>query len=111
MLSFAHLTPAYYFCRDSGLIQAYRAWKAQYDTSYEAGNEYLLPGLPYSRFVLCSILYVYSYASHRDQLFFISFARIWAKNTKAAALVSVAIVSIIEAHQSNCNATDSASPD
>ncbi|KAE9406755.1 zincin [Gymnopus androsaceus JB14] len=56
---------------DSGLIQAYRAWKAQYDSSYEAGDEYLLPGLPYSR----------------EQLFFISFARIWAKNTMHAALV------------------------
>ncbi|KAE9406762.1 zincin [Gymnopus androsaceus JB14] len=56
---------------DSGLIQAYRAWKAQYNSSYEAGNEYLLPGSPYSR----------------DQLFFISFARIWPRNMKAAAAV------------------------
>lgn len=111
MLSFIHFTPVYYLCRDSGLIQAYRAWKAQYDTSYEAGNEYLLPGLPYSRFVFCYTAYIYSHTSRRDQLFFISFARIWAKNTKAAALVSVAIISIREAHRSNYNVTDSASPD
>jgi endothelin-converting enzyme len=56
---------------DTGLIQAYRAWKAQYDSSYKAGNENLLPGLPYSR----------------DQLFFISFARVWARSMKAAAAV------------------------
>ncbi|KAE9406756.1 zincin [Gymnopus androsaceus JB14] len=56
---------------DTGLIQAYRAWKAQYDSSYKTGNEYLLPGLPYSR----------------DQLFFISFARVWARSMKAAAAV------------------------
>ncbi|KAF7793093.1 hypothetical protein EIP86_004200 [Pleurotus ostreatoroseus] len=34
---------------DTGLIQAYRAWKAQFDVSYKAGNEYLLPGLRYTR--------------------------------------------------------------
>lgn len=34
---------------DSGLIQALRAWNAQYDASVEAGNEYLLPGLDYTR--------------------------------------------------------------
>jgi endothelin-converting enzyme len=34
---------------DSGLIQSFRAWKAQYDTSLEAGGEYLLPGLNYTR--------------------------------------------------------------
>jgi len=51
---------------DSGLIQAYRAWQAQYQDSYDAGNEYLLPGLNYTR----------------EQLFFISFARIWARNMK-----------------------------
>ncbi|KAK2467031.1 hypothetical protein APHAL10511_001289 [Amanita phalloides] len=51
---------------DTGLIQAYRAWKAEYEESYEAGNEYLLPGLNYTR----------------EQLFFISFARIWARNMK-----------------------------
>ncbi|KAI6009923.1 Metalloprotease [Pisolithus microcarpus] len=33
---------------DSGLVQAYRAWKAQYEDSYDAGNEYLLPGLKYT---------------------------------------------------------------
>ncbi|KXN89289.1 Endothelin-converting enzyme 2, partial [Leucoagaricus sp. SymC.cos] len=47
---------------DSGLIQSFRAWKAQYKTSLEAGGEYLLPGLNYTR----------------EQLFFMSFARIWA---------------------------------
>ena len=34
---------------DSGLIQAYRAWKAQYTTSLQGGNEFLLPGLNYKR--------------------------------------------------------------
>jgi hypothetical protein len=33
-----------------GLINSYRAWKAQYETSYENGNEYLLPGLNYTRY-------------------------------------------------------------
>ncbi|OAX38899.1 zincin [Rhizopogon vinicolor AM-OR11-026] len=56
---------------DSGLIQAYRAWKAQYEDSYEAGKEYLLPGLSYTR----------------EQLFFISFARTWAMNNKPADAV------------------------
>ncbi|KAF5370302.1 hypothetical protein D9758_006925 [Tetrapyrgos nigripes] len=46
---------------DSGLIQAYRAWKAQYNESYLAGNE--------------------------EQLFFISFGRIWATNMKPVAAV------------------------
>ncbi|KAH9063412.1 Metalloprotease [Lactarius vividus] len=56
---------------DSGIIQAYRAWKIQYADSFKAGNEYLLPGLNFTR----------------DQLFFIAFGRIWAENIKAAALV------------------------
>jgi endothelin-converting enzyme len=56
---------------DSGIVQAYRAWKAQYEDSFKDGNEYLLPGLPYTR----------------DQLFFISFARVWAQNIKPAAAV------------------------
>ncbi|KAG6832683.1 hypothetical protein H0H92_012255 [Tricholoma furcatifolium] len=56
---------------DTGLIQAYRAWKAQYDESFEHGNELLLPGLSYTR----------------EQLFFISFARIWARAMKTAAAV------------------------
>lgn len=34
---------------DSGLIQAFRAWKAQAASSLQAGNEYLLPGLNYTR--------------------------------------------------------------
>ncbi|KAI0687125.1 metalloprotease [Cytidiella melzeri] len=57
---------------DSGLIQAYRAWKAQFDESNKAGNEYLLPGLNYTP----------------DQLFFMSFARAWAENAKAESLVA-----------------------
>ncbi|KAF8636703.1 hypothetical protein AX17_003507 [Amanita inopinata Kibby_2008] len=56
---------------DTGLIQAYRAWKAQYQESFDAGNEYLLPGLNYTR----------------EQLFFISFARIWARSMKPEAAV------------------------
>ncbi|KAG6334876.1 hypothetical protein ID866_4217 [Astraeus odoratus] len=56
---------------DSGLIQAYRAWKVQYEDSYDAGQEYLLPGLNYTR----------------EQLFFISFARTWAMNNRAADAV------------------------
>ncbi|CAA7267908.1 unnamed protein product [Cyclocybe aegerita] len=56
---------------DTGLIQAYRAWKTQYHVSEKAGTEYLLPGLKFTR----------------DQLFFISFARIWARAMKPAAAV------------------------
>ncbi|KAJ3510592.1 hypothetical protein NLJ89_g4586 [Agrocybe chaxingu] len=56
---------------DTGLIQAYRAWKTQYHVSERAGTEYLLPGLNFTR----------------DQLFFISFARIWARAMKPAAAV------------------------
>ena len=43
---------------DTGLIQAYRAWKEQFDVSSAAGNEYLLPGLNYTQYVpflLCRI--------------------------------------------------------
>lgn len=56
---------------DTGLIQAYRAWKAQYEDSYDAGTEYLLPGITYTR----------------EQLFFISFARTWAMNISPADAV------------------------
>ncbi|KAG5645919.1 hypothetical protein DXG03_005066 [Asterophora parasitica] len=56
---------------DTGLIQAYRAWKDQYDASYKADKEFVLPGLPFTR----------------EQLFFISFARIWARAMKPAAAV------------------------
>ena len=58
---------------DTGLVQAYRAWEAQYESSHKAGNEYLLPGLD-------------KYT--REQLFFISFARVWARKMKPAAAVS-----------------------
>lgn len=56
---------------DSGIIQAYRAWKAQYGSSLQDGNEYLLPGLDFTR----------------EQLFFIAFGRLWARNVKPAAAV------------------------
>jgi len=56
---------------DSGLIQSFRAWKAQFQESKEAGNEYLLPGLNFTR----------------EQLFFISFGRIWARAIKPAAAI------------------------
>ncbi|KAJ6500490.1 hypothetical protein C8R45DRAFT_70983 [Mycena sanguinolenta] len=56
---------------DTGLIQAYRAWKAQYSKSFQAGSEFLLPGMKYTR----------------EQLFFISFARVWANTMKPAAQV------------------------
>ncbi|TFY65494.1 hypothetical protein EVG20_g5570 [Dentipellis fragilis] len=56
---------------DSGIIQAYRAWQAQYDDSYKAGDEYLLPGLNFTR----------------EQLFFLAFGRIWSENIKPASLV------------------------
>jgi hypothetical protein len=41
---------------DQGLIQSYRAWKAQYDDSFRAGNEYLLPALNYTRCASASFL-------------------------------------------------------
>ncbi|KAF9052689.1 hypothetical protein BJ165DRAFT_1413126 [Panaeolus papilionaceus] len=56
---------------DTGLIQSYRAWQAQFKDSEAAGNEYLLPGLDFTR----------------EQLFFLSFARIWARAMKPAAAV------------------------
>jgi len=56
---------------DSGLIQAYRAWKTQYHASYQKGDEYLLPGLNYTR----------------EQMFFLSFARVWATNTNPQTAV------------------------
>ncbi|KAK7023952.1 Endothelin-converting enzyme 1 [Favolaschia claudopus] len=56
---------------DTGLIQAYRAWKAQYSESFQAGNEYILPGMHYTR----------------EQLFFIAFGRIWGNIMKTAAQV------------------------
>ncbi|KAJ7771710.1 hypothetical protein B0H16DRAFT_1514445 [Mycena metata] len=56
---------------DTGLVQAYRAWKAQYSDSFMAGNEYILPGLNYTR----------------EQLFFIAFGRVWGNTMKTAAQV------------------------
>ncbi|EIW60033.1 Metalloprotease [Trametes versicolor FP-101664 SS1] len=57
---------------DSGIIQAYRAWKAQYEDGVDSGTEFLLPGLNYTR----------------DQLFFVSFARAWAQNIKPESAVA-----------------------
>ncbi|KAI0831469.1 Metalloprotease [Trametes gibbosa] len=57
---------------DSGIIQSYRAWKAQYDDGLHNGTEFLLPGLNYTR----------------DQLFFIAFARAWAQNIKPESAVA-----------------------
>jgi len=56
---------------DSGFIQAFRAWKAHYHISYQNGHENLLPGLNYTR----------------EQIFFLSFARIWATNTKPQTVI------------------------
>ncbi|KAF8905965.1 hypothetical protein CPB84DRAFT_536278 [Gymnopilus junonius] len=61
---------SYYIDDGKGLIQAYRAWKARQDLS-DNTTEYLLPGLKFTR----------------EQLFFISFARIWARAIKPAAAV------------------------
>ncbi|QRW00071.1 endothelin-converting enzyme [Ceratobasidium sp. AG-Ba] len=52
---------------DSGLIQAYRAWKSVSN----AKSDFTLPGLDYTQ----------------DQLFWISFARIWATKIKPAYAV------------------------
>ncbi|KAI0082770.1 metalloprotease [Panus rudis PR-1116 ss-1] len=57
---------------DSGLIQAYRAWQSQFDDSFKAGTEYLLPGLNYTR----------------EQLFFIAFGVQWAQNIKPESAVA-----------------------
>ncbi|KAK7678079.1 hypothetical protein QCA50_018872, partial [Cerrena zonata] len=67
---------------DSGIIQSFRAWKSQFQESKKAGNEYLLPGLPYTR----------------EQLFFISFANQWAQNIKPE---SVAIRVRADPHSPN----------
>ncbi|KAG8827602.1 hypothetical protein FRC17_007748 [Serendipita sp. 399] len=57
---------------DQGVINAYRAWHNQYNESYDAGSEYLLPGLNYTR----------------EQLFFISFGRTWARKMRPATAVA-----------------------
>ncbi|TDL24747.1 endothelin-converting enzyme 1 [Rickenella mellea] len=54
---------------DTGLIQAYRAWKSQFSASLNDGGEYLLPGLDYTQ----------------EQLFFIAFGQIWAQKIKPQA--------------------------
>lgn len=51
---------------DAGLIQAFRAWKSQFGSSFENGHEKLLPGMNFTR----------------EQLFFISFARVFANTVK-----------------------------
>jgi endothelin-converting enzyme len=58
---------------DSGVIQAYRAWKAQLHASYRDGGEFLLPGLNYTR----------------EQMFFIGFARAWANNARPESAVQL----------------------
>jgi len=76
---------------DSGLIQAYRAWKAQYELSFAAGNEYILPGLNYTRQEKFPVLIPFPSLltqNIREQLFFIAFGRIWAQNIKPASAVS-----------------------
>lgn len=73
---------------DSGIIQAYRAWKAQFNDSLKAGNEYLLPGLNHTRYDIADLMSCITHtAVCRDQLFFIAFGRIWAENIKPEALV------------------------
>ncbi|KAG8802324.1 hypothetical protein FRC16_009920 [Serendipita sp. 398] len=57
---------------DQGVINSYRAWHAQYNASYDEGSEYLLPGLNYTR----------------EQLFFISFGRTWARKMRPASAVA-----------------------
>ena len=73
---------------DTGLIQSYRAWQAQYDSSSALGGEYLLPGLNMTKFVSVSArLSSLTCDMNREQLFFVSFARIWAQNISPAAAV------------------------
>ncbi|KXN93377.1 Endothelin-converting enzyme 1, partial [Leucoagaricus sp. SymC.cos] len=64
---------------DSGIIQSYRAWKTQYNSSLEAGNEYLLPGVNYTR----------------NQLFWIAFARMWATTVNPA---TAALLLLVDPH-------------
>ena len=60
---------------DSGLIQAYRAWRGQFHTEWDLDEgrirEPLLPGLNFTQ----------------EQLFFIGFGQIWAQLIKPAAAV------------------------
>lgn len=64
---------------DSGIIQAFRAWQAQFNSSSKEGHEYLLPALNYTR----------------EQLFFIAFGQIWAENIKPASLVRLLLQTLI----------------
>jgi len=74
---------------DTGLIQSFRAWKAQYNTSVKAGGEYLLPGLNYTRWARKATQVTFiTNLFLREQLFFIAFGRIWARTMKPAAAVS-----------------------
>ncbi|VDC06015.1 unnamed protein product [Peniophora sp. CBMAI 1063] len=57
---------------DSGIIQSLRAWRAEFNASLEAGNEYTLPGLDHLT---------------REQLFFVASGRQWAESIKPASLV------------------------
>jgi endothelin-converting enzyme len=84
---------------DTGIIQAYRAWQAQYDDSLDAGSEYVLPGLNFTRWVyLClSRTLPCTHEFYSEQLFFISFARAWAQNIKPAAAVRLSVTTTVDA--------------
>jgi len=89
---------------DTGLIQAFRAWKEQFKVSLEAGNEDLLPGLHFTRYDPTLALHLFLYKFHREQLFFISFARVWANAMKPAAavgLMSFAKMKVTHLYRSN----------
>ena len=73
---------------DTGLIQAFRAWKAQYADSFQSGNEFLLPGLDFTRYAqLCCCIILVTHLLSSEQLFFIAFARSWARSITPAAAV------------------------
>ena len=55
---------------DSGIIQAYRAWKAQFNDSLKAGDEYLLPGLNHTRYDITDLVScINSYGSAQGSTF------------------------------------------
>ena len=75
---------------DTGLIQSYRAWRGQFHTSLEEGNEFLLPGLNYTQYVPHVFLHAPTLnmnLSCREQLFFIAFGQIWSQLIKPAAAI------------------------